>query len=344
MEYSHIAGNGLLMNRVLKSKVAKTLFYRFLSSLLTLFLLVSFLFILIRLSPGNPTDKYVSSKLGNELSEKMSEKFSLNEPVVDQYFSFVSNIFSGELGVSYNYHLPVLNVVWEYFSFTLIFATISFILQISMSIWLVILVIRNQNKWLEKLASNFSLFVYSIPAFVVGVALIYIFSVSFNLFPISGLKSIDYDRMSFFQKVFDQLNHLILPLITLTAAGIAMFYKYLKENIDEIKNQTFIINLRSTGLEENIILRRHIIPNAIRPLISVAGVEFGILLGGTLITEVIFSLPGMGRLAIDSILSRDYPLVIGCVIIAGFSIIVANFLADLVKLKVDKRLIKGILN
>ncbi len=135
-----------------------------------------------------------------------------------------------------------------------------------------------------------------------------------------------------------------MPLITLTAAGVALFYKYIKESMDDVLHQTFVINLRASGVNENIILRKHVIPNALRPLISVAGVELGILLGGALITEVIFSLPGMGRLTVDSIFSRDYPLVIGCVFTAGAVMILANFLADIIKLKIDKRLIKGILN
>jgi peptide/nickel transport system permease protein len=328
----------------MKSDIVKTLFTRFLSSVLTLLLLVSFLFIIIRLSPGDPTDKYISAKLGSKLSERITEKFSLNQPVTDQYLSFVSNVIRGDMGVSYNYRLPVFEVIWEYFSFTLVFASISFIIQISLSIWLALWVIKKRKKWLDNLMTNSSLFIYSIPAFVLGVALIYIFSVTFNLFPISGLKSLDYDYLPYFSQVLDKLNHLVLPLITLTAAGVALFYKYIKESMDEIKNQTFIVNLRASGLDENIILRKHILPNAIRPLISVAGVELGIILGGTLITEVIFSLPGMGRLAIDSILSRDYPLVIGSVFTAGAVMILANFFADLVKLKIDKRLIKGILN
>jgi peptide/nickel transport system permease protein len=137
---------------------------------------------------------------------------------------------------------------------------------------------------------------------------------------------------------------LVLPLITLSAAGIALFYKYIKESMDEVLHQTFVINLRAAGMSEKKILRKHVIPNALRPLISVAGIELGILLGGALITEVIFSLPGVGRLTIDSILSRDYPLVIGCVFTAGVVMILANFLADIIKLKIDKRLIKGILN
>ncbi len=332
------------MSKVFKSQFYRSIFIRLLSSLLTLFLLVSFLFFLVRLSPGDPTDKYISAKLGNELSEKIADKFSLNQPLIDQYFSFVSNSFTGEFGISYNYHLPVFDVIWEYFSFTLIFAGVSFIIQIGLSLWLAIRLDRTQNKWLTKIADKFSLFVYSVPAFVLGVALIYIFSINFGLFPISGLRSLDFDRMSFLSKIFDQLSHLVLPLITLSAAGIALFYKYIKESIDNVKSQTFVINLKASGIEEEIILRKHILPNAIKPLISVAGVELGILLGGALITEVIFSLPGMGRLAIDSILFRDYPLVIGCVFTAGVVMIVANFLADVLKLKIDKRLIKGILN
>ena len=328
----------------MKSDIVKTLLTRLLSSILTLLLLVSFLFIIIRLSPGDPNDKYISAKLGSELSERIAEKFSLNQPVTDQYLSFVANVFRGDMGVSYNYRLPVFEVVWEYFSFTLVFASISFIFQMSLSIWLALWVIKKQNKWLDNFVTNTSLFVYSIPAFVLGVTLIYIFSVHLDLFPISGLKSLDHDGLSFFSQILDQLYHLILPLITLSAGGVALFYKYIKESMDEIKNQTFILNLRASGLDEDIILRKHILPNAIRPLISVAGVELGIILGGTLITEVIFSLPGMGRLAIDSILSRDYPLVIGCVFTAGAVMILASFLADLVKLKIDKRMIKGILN
>lgn len=332
------------MNNIFKSGNMKILFLRILSSLLTLFLLVSLLFFLIRLSPGDPSDKYISAKLGSVLSKKVEQEFSLNQPITQQYISFVSNIFRGELGISYNYHQPVFKVIWEYFSFTIIFALLSFSIQISLSIWLAIKVSRRKNRIAEKLTENLALFVYSIPAFVLGVGLILIFSVEIDLLPISSVQSIDYDEMNFLSQLLDLLSHLILPLITLSVPGIAMFYKYIKESMDEVVHKTFITNLKSSGVNDKIIFRKHVLPNALKPLISVAGVELGILLGGTLITEVIFSLPGMGRLAIDSILSRDYPLVIGCVFTAGAVVIIANFLADIVKLKVDKRLIRGILN
>ena len=328
----------------MNTSILKVILKRFFSSLLTLFLLVSFLFIIIRLSPGDPTDKYVSAKLGNELSEKIAEKFSLDQPVIDQYFSFLLNASKGDLGISYNYRLPVFKVVWEYFSFTLVFAGISFILQLTLSIALSLWVTKKKSNNLERFVSNSSLFVYSIPSFVLGVALIYLFAVNLNLFPISGVKSLDYENLSFLSKILNRLHHLVLPVVTLSAAGIAMFYKYIKESIDEVLQQSFILNLQASGVSENEILRKHVMPNALRPLISVAGVELGLLMSGALITEVIFGLPGMGRLAIDSVLSRDYPLVIACVFTAGTMIILANFIADIIKLKVDKRLIKGILN
>jgi peptide/nickel transport system permease protein len=328
----------------MKNTVLKLLFTRLTSSVITLFLLVSFLFIIIRLSPGDPTDKYVSDKLGTELSEKIAERFALNQPVAEQYLSFISNVLKGDFGVSYNYRLPVFKVIWEYFSFTLVFASVSFILQMLLSITIALSLIKNRGRRVERWFSNLSLFVYSVPSFVLGVALIYLFAVHISIFPVSGLKSLDYENLDFISKIFNRLAHLVLPLITLSAGGIALFYKYIKESIDEVLNQTFIINLRASGVGEKEILKKHVLPNALRPLISVAGVELGILMGGALITEVIFSLPGMGRLAVESVLTRDYPLVVACVFTAGTVIIIANFLADLIKLRVDKRLIKGILN
>ena len=123
-----------------------------------------------------------------------------------------------------------------------------------------------------------------------------------------------------------------------------IFYKYLRDNFDSVSQKSFVVFLRTLGVNNNEILKKHIIPNAFGPLISVAGVQLGLLLSGALITEVIFGLPGMGRLAVNAILLRDYPLVVGCTFISGVLIILSNFLADLVKAKIDKRLVKEILN
>ena len=319
------------MNRKFISTLTKRIF----SSLITLFVLISFLFVIIRISPGNPAQKYLSPEFSPQLSKLVMQKFNLDQPLIEQYTSFIKNIFTGEFGISYNYHLPVLSVVWESLSFTLAFASICFIVEILFSFLLAIYVTRKEKIWLDKLVSNFSLAIYSTPSFVLGVILILVFAVKLDIFPTSGLKSFDYDTFNFFEKFGNLFAHLFLPIITLSAAGVAVFYKYIRDNLKEVKNQPYILQLRASGYKESEIQIKHIIPNAIRPLISVAGIELGVLLGGALVTEVIFGLPGMGRLTIDSILGRDYPLIIACSFVAGALMIIANFIADIIKIKLD---------
>lgn len=317
---------------------------RVISSVITLFILVSFLFVLIRISPGNPAQKYLSPNFSPQLIELVNKKFSTDKSLIEQYANFVKNIFTGEFGVSYNYHLPVLKVLWQFLSFTILFSLVSFLVQILAGFLLAVFVSRSEKLWLDKLVTNFSLALYSTPSFVLGVILILVFSVKLGFFPISGLKSLDFSSLNFFEKIGNLFAHLLLPVVTLSASGAPVFYKYIKDNLSEVKNETYIFQLRASGYKESDILLKHIIPNSIRPLISIAGIELGILLGGALITEVIFGLPGMGRLTIDSILSRDYPMIIACAFSAGVLMIISNFIADIVKSRLDPNTMKEQLN
>jgi len=253
-------------------------------------------------------------------------------------------MFSGDFGISYNYRQPVFTVVKDYFLFTLIFSIISFIVQLVLGYLLAKNSFSKEGKLVDRLFSKISLMLFSVPTFVIGLILVYIFSVKLDLLPTSGIKSIFHDDLGSIEKVKDYFVHLLLPMITLSLAGIAVFYKYLRDNFDSIKNSSFIINLRANGISENEIFKKHLLPNAIQPLISIAGIEFGILLGGALLTEVIFSLPGMGRLTVSAILNRDFPLVIACSFIAGLMMIISNLFADIVKIKMDKRFIKELIN
>jgi peptide/nickel transport system permease protein len=217
------------------------------------------------------------------------------------------------------------------------------IIQLALGYFLAKTAYKHEGKFLDRILSASSIIVFSVPAFIVGLILIYFFSVQLDLLPTSGIKSDYYDDLNSFERVKDYFIHLILPMITLSVAGIAVFFKYLRDNFTVIANQSFITNLKAGGFSEKEIFKYHILPNAIQPLISIAGIEFGILLGGALITEVIFALPGMGRLTISAIFSRDFPLVIGCAFITGLMMIISNLIADLVKIKFDKRLIKDLI-
>jgi len=323
------------------SKTSKLLIKRIISSLFITFLIITFVFFLIRISPGDPSQKFVSPSLSPGLAEQVKDNLKLNEPLHLQYFGFLKSALQGDLGISYNYRRDVVSVIMDYLPFTILFIGVSFVIQICVSIFLAVKAVKKVNGILDKTLSSLTLFFYAAPVFVTGIFLLLIFSEMLNLFPSSGLKSYDFENLNFFEKIIDYANHLILPVITLSLAEVALFYKYLRDNLEDVYNKLYVLNLKAAGVSAKTILYRHVIPNAINPLITIAGIELGIMLGGTLIIEVVFGLPGMGRLTIDAILSRDYPLVIGCSLTAAVLIIAANLAADIIKVKFDKRLLTG---
>jgi peptide/nickel transport system permease protein len=328
----------------MSNEILTLLIKRIAVSFLALFLLVSFLFVLLRISPGNPAQKYISPNFSPELIHQIEKSFNLDKPIITQYKTFLINLSKGELGISYTYRQPVLSVIKEFFPFTLFLFSTAIIIQICLSIILALTAVKRINGKLDKFLSRFTLMLYSTPSFVIGVLLIYIFAEKLGLLPTSGLKSFGIEKLPLHLQLADYINHLILPLATITLGGIAVYYKYLRENLENIYDQTFVLNLRAHGYSEKTITLKHVLPNAVNPLISVAGVEIGMLFSGALITEVIFGLPGMGRLTVQAILSRDFPLVIGCAFTAGVFVIISNLAADLLKAKIDKRLAKGMLN
>lgn len=327
----------------MKSELIKLLVNRILTSILVLFLLVTLVFILIRLAPGDPTQKFISPKLSPELVTQVEKSFNLNEPLHIQYISFLGKILTGDFGISYSYRMPVLAVIKDYFIFTLFFSVISFVLQFFLALVLASFTFRRKDKMIDRTVNRIALIAYIIPSFVLGVVLVLIFSSTLKILPTSGIQSVHNDSVSLFDNLIDFLNHLVLPLITLTTSGIALFYRYLRDEFVQVSQMAFITNLRSWGYTEKEIFYKHILPNSIQPLISVAGIEFGILMGGALITEVIFSLPGIGRLTISAMMNRDFPLVMGCSLVAGFMMILANLISDLLKVRLDKRLIKELI-
>jgi len=327
----------------MKNRTAKLLVKRIISSIIILFLIITFIFFLVRLSPGDPSQKFISPSLSPNLAEKVRESLNLNEPLHMQYIGFLTSVIQGDLGVSYNFRRDVISVIMDYLPFTLLFTTMSFILQMIISFVLAVKSVKKINGFFDRTLSKLTLFLYAAPVFVTGVFIVFIFSELLNLFPSSGLKSYDFQDYNFLDKILDYLKHLVLPIITLSLAEIAIFYRYLRDNLEDVFNKLFVLNLRANGVSERDILFKHVIPNAINPLITIAGIELGIMLGGTLIVEVVFGLPGMGRLTIDSILTRDYPLVIGCSLAAGTLIILANLIADILKASLDRRILEGIL-
>ena len=317
---------------------------RLATSVFVLFLTVSFVFVLIRIAPGDPSQKFISPNLSPKLVEKIKSSFQLDKQVHEQYLSFIQNAATGNLGISYTHHRPVDEVILEVLPFTIFYSLSAFALQFLFGLMLAAFAFRNRQKSSDKFLSHGSMILYAVPSFVSGLVFVYIFSVQLNVFPSSGIKTIGTLEQNFFLLLFDYAKHLFLPVLVLSLTGLPVYYKYFRENFEENQHKLFTTYLRANGISERKILLRHLIPNSLNSIIAYAGVDLGILFSGALITEVIFSLPGMGRLTVNAILGHDYPLVIGCTLTAGILIIVTSLAADLIRLKVDKRLVKGLLN
>lgn len=310
--------------------------------LLTIFLLISVVFVLVRLSPGDPTLKYLSPQLSPQLRETVKNNYGLDKSIGEQYLRFLINIAHGNLGISYTYREPVQSVILEKAPLTLLLAIMSFVLQISISVSLVQYLHKHRAEWIERALNKISLIIYSLPTMVLGIGLIFIFSIVLRILPIADIVSSNFDELNFLQKIFDLVKHFTLPIVTLSLPGIIIYYNYIKENVNATENQTFIKFLYANGYEDEIIFKKHILPNSINPVISILGTELGILLGGAIITESIFGIPGLGRLTVTAILTRDYPLVVGCVLFSGFFVLLVNFAADLYKIKRDIQLKQSI--
>lgn len=317
---------------------------RLATSVFVLLLTVSFLFVLVRIAPGDPSQKFLSPKLSPRLVEKVKISFQLDKQIHEQYISFLKNAVTGDLGFSYSFHRPVSDVISEVLPFTIFFSLSAFILQLAGGLLLAILASRYNKKFWDHFLSGGSMLLYAVPSFVSGLFFIYIFSVQLKIFPSSGIKTVGALEDNLIFLLVDYAQHLFLPLLVLSLTGLPVYFKYFRENIEENREKLFVTYLRANGVSDKKILFSHIIPNSLNSIIAYAGVDLGILFSGALITEMIFGLPGMGRLVVNAILGRDYPLIIGCTLTAGALIILTGFLADLIRMKIDKRLVKGLLN
>lgn len=312
---------------------------RVISSFIVLLGVISIVFFVIHIAPGDPSHRLISPHFSELQVESLHREYNLNAPLIEQYYSFILKAVQFDFGVSFSYKMNVVDVISEYFSFTVIFSLLTFLFQIISSSFLLLMVVKINSTFFEKLLDKILLSSYLVPPFVTGLFLVLVFSVSLKLFPISGISAISGTEFN----LLEFLHHLCLPIITLSLTGTAIYYKYMKESITKIQDSDFILYLRSLGCSETTILFKHIVPNILGTVINIAGIELGILLGGALITEVLFGLPGMGRLTIDAIMARDYPLIMGCTIISCLAVVSCNLLADLIRGIIDKRVLSKII-
>ena len=280
-------------------------------------------FLFIHFIPGDPVQVMLGESASPANVEKLREGLGLNRPMGEQYLRFLKGLFTGDLGASIHTGQPILPSILKRVPATLELTISSMMVALLISIPLGVISASKQYSALDNGSMFFALLGISMPNFWLGPLLIILFSVNLGWLPVSGRGG---------------LLHLILPAITLGTALAAKLTRMTRSSMLEILHEDYITTSRAKGVRETLVIFKHGLRNALIPVITVLGIQFGALLSGALITETIFAWPGLGRLAITAIQKRDYPLVQGCVLFIAFGYVFANLLTDLAYAWADPRI------
>jgi ABC-type dipeptide/oligopeptide/nickel transport system permease component len=285
---------------------------------------VTLVFLLIHIVPGDP----VRNALGDNATEaqviELKRRLGLDLPLTQQYFNYWSGVLSGDLGVSLvNPSDRVFEKILLRYPATIELALAGLAVAILIAIPLGVTAGTNQGKAMDNIASVVALLGISTPGFVLGPLKIYLFAIKLDLLPVSGRYGAEY---------------LILPAVTLGSALAAILTRMVRSSVIEELNEDYVRTARAKGLSERQVIYKHVLKNGLIPVVTVVGLQFGVLLAGAIITEVIFSWPGLGRLTIDAINSRDYPMVQGCILMIALTYIIANLLTDFTYRLLDPRI------
>jgi len=295
---------------------------RLLYSLPALWLIVTMVFLLAHIVPGDPVQQMLGEGATASDLIQLRHALGLDQPIPVQYGRYLGGVARGNLGESFRFQQPVLHVVLEHYPATLELAFAALIVCCAIGIPAGIIAAQRRGRPSDHAIGFFTLLGLSIPNFALGPLLILIFSVLIGWLPVSGRGG---------------PSHLILPAITLGAALAAILTRMVRTSVLEQLSSDYVRTARAKGLTERAVLLRHAFRNALIPILTILGLQFGTLLAGTIVTETIFSWPGIGRLAVQAIEARDYPLLQGCILVIAISYVLVNLLTDLVYAFADPR-------
>ncbi|MFL0249588.1 ABC transporter permease [Clostridium neuense] len=302
-------------------------------ALVVLFGVTIISFAIINMAPGSPLDMIVDPHMTAADLAARKAALGLNKPVYVQYISWLQNLLHGNMGYSLTSFRPVSQIIGERILPTLELMGASLILGIIIAIPLGILSATKQYSVLDYICTTGSLLGISMPTFFLGLTLIYIFALKLGLLPSGGMITLGSDS-----GFVDGIRHLILPAVVLGVNTAGLFVRYVRSSMLEILEQDYLRTARAKGVIERLVITKHALRNALIPIVTIIGLQIATLLGGATITEQIFSWPGIGQLTIQSIMSRDYPTIMGLNLLAAIMVLFANLLTDIVYSVVDPRI------
>lgn len=288
-------------------------------------------FLLLRLSPGDPALVLAGDNAGPETVARIRAEMGLDRPLLVQYFGWLGEIAQGRFGMSILSKVPVLALIRDRLEPTLVLALSAIVITVVLAVPLGAIAAWRHNSWIDRGVMMLSVVGFSVPAFVIGYLLILFLAVKADLFPVQGYVSPFLDPVAAFR-------HLALPSLTLALVFMALIARVTRSSVLEVLGEDFVRTARAKGNVELRVLWRHALPNAAVPIITVIGLGIALLISGVVVTESVFNLPGVGRLTIDAILARDYPVVQGLMLFFALIYVGVNLLIDIAYVIVDPRI------
>jgi len=320
--------------------VLRYLLTRLLYTLPAVWLVVSVVFLFIHLVPGDPVQQMLGEGAASADVEAARHAYGLDVPLGQQYVNYWKGVLHGDLGRSLRLDQPVGALIRQRYPYTLFLTLAALAVALAISIPAGVRSARHRNRWDDRLLGFLSLLGLSFPTFALGPVLILLFAISLGLLPVSGAGTWRPLYFAWLQVPADAdaWAHLVLPAITMGGALAAILTRMVRTAMLEELGQDYIRTARAKGLSERAVVYRHALRNALVPVLTVVGLQFGALLAGAIVTETIFSWPGIGRLTLTAIGNRDYYLVEGCILAIGLTYVAVNFLTDLTYSLVNPRI------
>ena len=298
-------------------------------------------FMIMHAAPGDPTELLtdLNPNASPEAVKRMRELYHLDKPPLVQYFYWVKNIASLDFGISMSMDArPVFDKIMERIPVTLSINAISMVIMLLLSIPIGVLSATRQYSFFDRATTVFVFFGFSIPTFWLALLLMIVYGVWYDLLPISGLVSFNYDQLSPWGKFIDLAKHLTMPILVSSLTGLAGMSRYARQSMLEVIRQDYVTTARSKGLSETTVIYKHSLKNALLPIVTLLGLALPGLIGGSVIFETIYSIPGMGQLFFQAVMMRDYTLVMGVLVIGSFLTLFFILLSDIAYAFVDPRI------
>jgi len=298
-------------------------------------------FFVMHLAPGLPTDlqTQMNPKSTVEMKERLKTLYELDKPVHEQYWSWLKKLSRGDLGISFSSdHRPVAAKIMERLPITIILEFLSLIIIIAIAVPIGVLSAVHQDSIFDKITGVIVFIGFAVPTFWLALLLMIFFGIHLSWLPISGLRSLNYEYLTPWAQFVDLAKHLVLPVFISAFGGLAGLSRYMRANMLEVIRQDYIMTARAKGLSERDVIYKHALRNALLPAITILGLSIPGLIGGSVIFETIFAIPGMGQLFYMSVMARDYPTVMGILLIGAILTLLGNLIADVSYALADPRI------